>query len=103
MSQRQPSPAIRRSLPRRIIQLASLGLAGLLAGLLTGCTSSTAARLLNPPNDTDWQTSSTYASATSSLPPASVSRAAHARGCYTAPCALRTETNRPHLSHHRSM
>jgi hypothetical protein len=93
----------RRTLPRRLIQLASLGLAGLLAGLLTGCTSSSTARLLNPQVDTDWQTSSTYASATASLPPASVSRSALAHGCYTAPCELRTSSSHTHSSNHHTM
>ena len=31
---------------RRLLKIASLGLAGLLAGLLSGCSSNTAARLL---------------------------------------------------------
>jgi len=103
MSQRQPSPAFRRGLPRRLIQLASLGLAGLLAGLLTGCSSSTARQIFNPPVDSDWQTSSTYASATASLPPASVARTARAHPCYTGPCELRTATNRNPSSRHRTM
>jgi len=74
-----PSPTTRRLLSRRLIQIASLGLAGLLAGLLTGCSSATAARFLQPHPDTNWQTASTYASATASLPPRNAARSAHAR------------------------
>jgi len=51
-------------IPRRLVQIASLAVAGLLAGC-----SGTEARLLAPQNDTGWQTSQTYASATASIPP----------------------------------
>jgi hypothetical protein len=49
---------------RLLIKLGSLGLAGLIAGLLSGCTSATAAIDLSH-NDIGWQTTPTYASATS--------------------------------------
>jgi hypothetical protein len=61
---------------RRLLKIASLGLAGLIAGLLTGCTSSVPSIHISPKNDTDWQTSSTYASATASLPPRNAARTA---------------------------
>ncbi len=57
---------------RLVIKLASLGLAGLLAGLLTGCSSESAPVDLGSRNDTGWQTSQTYASATADLSPAKI-------------------------------
>jgi hypothetical protein len=73
MSLLHPSPTT-----RRLLKIASLGLAGLLAGLLTGCTSSipNIHISVSPKNDTDWQTSSTYASATASFPPRNATRTA---------------------------
>jgi hypothetical protein len=97
MSTARPSRAT-----RRILQLASLGLAGLLAGLLTGCSSNTAAQVLSPRVDTDWQTASTYASATAALPPRSAARSAHVRPCLAAPCEL-TATSSRARSHHHTM
>jgi len=91
-----PSSGTRHLVSRRLIQIASLGLAGLLAG----CSSSTAARVLQPHPDTDWQTASTYASATASLPPRDAARSAHARSCVAAPCNFRPA---PALSHRHGM
>jgi len=88
---------------RRLLKIASLGLAGLLAGLLSGCSSNTAARLLRPYNDTDWQTSSTYASATASLQPRSPDRTAHIRPCAAAPCELHTTSSRTHPTTHHPL
>ena len=84
---------------RRLLKIATLGFAGLLAGLLSGCSSNSAAQLLQPRIDTDWQTTSTYASATAVLPPRSAVRSAHARVCSAAPCEQRVAGNRAH--HHR--
>jgi hypothetical protein len=60
---------------RLFIKLGSLSLAGLLAGLLTGCTSASAPVDLGSHNDTGWQTSQTYASATADMSPARTNRA----------------------------
>jgi hypothetical protein len=87
---------------RRLLKIASFGLAGLLAGLLSGCSSASAGRLLSH-NDTDWQTSSTYASATASLHQSGAARSARSHPCFTAPCALHTPANRTHPTYHRSM
>jgi hypothetical protein len=97
--------SVRRSstAARRILQLASLGLAGLIAGLLTGCTSASASRFLQPHNDTDWQTSSTYASATAALSSREVAHTTHAHACYGASCDVHSAANRTHSSSHRSM
>ena len=84
---------------RRLLKIASFGLAGLLAGLLSGCSGASAGQLLSR-NDTDWQTSSTYASATASPQPGSATRN---RPCFAAPCALHTPVNRTHISYHRNM
>ena len=96
MSLRHPSP-----IARRLLKIASLGLAGLLAGLLTGCNADTAS-LLGTRNDTGWQTSSTYASATASLPPRDVLHSAHAHPCYGAPCESHTASHAP-TPRHRTM
>ena len=73
MSILQHSRKTQRLLPRRLIQLASLGLAGLLAGLLAGCSSGQAGVLLPGHLDTDWETIPTYASATADMAPGSIS------------------------------
>ena len=98
MSLRHPSTAT-----RRLLQLASLGLAGLIAGLLTGCTSSATGQLLQPHNDTDWQTSSTYASATAGLSTRAALHAAQVRPCYGANCEFRPVASHTHPSARRSM
>jgi len=59
----------------RSIRLASLGLAGLLAGLFCGCSATPAPVDFSRHNDTNWQVPQTYASATADLPQA---RMAHA-------------------------
>jgi hypothetical protein len=87
---------------RRLLKIASFGLAGLIAGLLTGCSSATP-QVLQSHNDLDWRTSSTYASATASLPPSSAMRSAHTHPCFSSPCTLHTTANRIHPSYHRSM
>lgn len=71
---------------RRVLQIVSLGLAGLLAGLLSGCSASNP-RIAIAPNDTDWRTPSTYASAITSMPPRSAVRSGHLRLCGGATCA----------------
>jgi hypothetical protein len=96
MSLRHPSP-----ITRRLLKIASFGLAGLLAGLLTGCTSNPAAGLLPLPNDTDWQTSSTYASATAPFTPRGVSHASRTPSCNA--CNLRPAATHSHPSSHRTM
>ncbi len=55
------SPRPSHPFARRIVKVASLGLAGLLAGLLSGC-SSTASTLsfMHHRNDDAWQASLTY-------------------------------------------
>ncbi|MGD0797592.1 MAG: hypothetical protein ABR910_07695 [Acidobacteriaceae bacterium] len=95
MSRLHPSPSTRRVLPRRLLQLTSLCLAGLLAGLLAGCSSDTSAQLLRPHNDTDWQTTSNYASATASLGPNNSVRVPHIRSCEAGPCELRVSSTHP--------
>ena len=97
MSLRHPSPVA-----RRLLKIASLGLAGLLAGLLTGCNSTTAS-LVTAHNDTGWETSSTYASATASLPPRGSMSDTHVRPCYAAPCESRGATNHTPTPRHRTM
>jgi hypothetical protein len=82
---------------RRLLKIASLGLAGLLAGLFSGC-SSTSASLIQPHTDTAWQTSSTYASATASLPPRTTAHSGHTRACFAAPCEPHAAASRTHLS-----
>jgi hypothetical protein len=65
---------------RRLLQLASLGLAGLLAGLFSGCSSASAQVDLGSRNDTSWQTPQTYASATAEQPQARIVHASpHSR------------------------
>ncbi|MDP9039209.1 MAG: hypothetical protein M3O02_08050 [Acidobacteriota bacterium] len=97
MSLRHPS---RTTL--RLLKLASLGLAGLVAGLLTGC-SGASGRLGVSPNDTGWHTSSTYASATSGGSPPSVVRSAHLHLCDGSPCDARLTTERVARTTRRSM
>jgi len=66
---------------RRLIKLASLSLAGLIAGLLSGCTSATAPVEFGRPLDTGWQTAQTYAAATAELPPNRIAHPSpHLRG-----------------------
>ncbi len=101
MSLRYPSATT-----RSLLKIASIGLAGLFAGLLTGCSSTTAAHLLHPRNDTDWQTFSTYASATAGLPPRVAAHATHsaqAHPCLGASCNPRPVASHPHASAHRGM
>jgi hypothetical protein len=100
MSVLQPSRKTQRLLPRRLIQLASLGLAGLLAGLLAGCSSSQTGALLPGHLDTDWDTIPTYASATAEMAPGSVSRTARMRPCYSAPCHSNVAAPHLHPDHH---
>jgi hypothetical protein len=69
---------------RRLIKLASLGLAGLIAGLFTGCTSVN--NKVTSSNDTDWQIPSSYASATATISPRNAERTPHMHMCYGAPC-----------------
>jgi hypothetical protein len=102
MSILHPSAASRRVPSRRLIQIASLGLAGLLAGLFAGCSSSTAS-LITPRNDTDWITSSNYASATASYGLAGSTREPHLRPCAVGPCEIRVSGSSSHASHHPSM
>jgi hypothetical protein len=78
---------------RSFLKIASFGLAGLLAG----CSSKPSTHLLH--NDTDWQTSSTYASATASLPPRNAVRTAHPHPC-AGPCALHAQTAHSHPLRH---
>jgi hypothetical protein len=86
-----------RGLPRRLHQLTSLSLAGLLASLLAGCSSSNGPELTSLRNDTDWQTTSSYASANAALGPTNSIRAPHIGSCVSAPCELRVSANRPSL------
>jgi hypothetical protein len=75
----------------------------LLAGLLTGC-NGLGSRLTVSPNDTDWQTSSTYASATAGMTPHSAVRSARLRLCDGAPCGQpRVTAERTVHSTHRAM
>ncbi len=100
MSLRHPSATA-----RRLLKLVSIGLAGLFTSLLTGCTS-TSTHLLQSRNDTDWQTFSTYASATAGLPPRAAAHATHAaqaRRCYGANCDFHPAPNRSRPSAHRGM
>jgi hypothetical protein len=89
------SSSTRRVLPRRLLQLASLGLAGLLAGLLAGCSSSDGTEFTSLHNDTDWQMTSNYASAAGSLGPSNSIRSPHLSSCVAAPCEVRVSTGRP--------
>jgi hypothetical protein len=86
---------------RRLIKLASFGLAGLLAGLLSGCSSDSHPLLSH--NDTDWQTSSTYASATAALHPGSVARSPRSHPCFAAPCESHATPTHIHISYRRNM
>jgi hypothetical protein len=76
-----------------VLKIASIGLAGLLAG----CNSNTTGL---PHNDTDWQTSSTYASATAALPARNAQRSAHPHPCLSGPCAVHAQTQHSHSLHH---
>lgn len=86
---------------RRLLKIATLGLAGLLAGLLTGCSSKTAARLVEPKVDKDWQTSSTYASAVAAAPARGALRSTRDRPCFAASCQERGVPSRDRFSHRR--
>ena len=97
MSLRNPSRTT-----RRLIKLASLGLAGLIAGILTGCSGATN-RVAIAPNDTDWQTPSTYASATAAMSPRDASRSPHVHLCAGSPCGVRGSMERSAHFSHRSM
>jgi hypothetical protein len=85
---------------RRLLKIASLGLAGLLAGLLAGCSANPVGLVLPGHEDTDWYSIPTYASATAEMPPGSISRTARTRPCYAAPC--RSSAAAQHLppTHH---
>lgn len=87
---------------RLVIRIASFGLAGLLAGLLSGC-SGTETRAALAPNDTGWMTPSTYASAVQSLPPRNAVRSGHLRLCSGAPCPVHAEAERILRGPHRVM
>lgn len=82
---------------RRRLQLTSLSLAGLLAVLLAGCSSGSGTELTSLRNDTDWQTTSSYASANAALGPSNSIRAPRIGSCASAPCELRVSSNRPSL------
>jgi hypothetical protein len=98
MSLRHPSRT-----SRRLLKIASLGLAGLIAGLLTGCNPNEDGPGIFTHVDTDWRTPSTYASATASAPPSSASHNAHTNLCYSASCNSRSATTHTHLSHHHGI
>jgi hypothetical protein len=83
---------------RGLLKIASFGLAGLLAGLLSGCNSG--APRLQSHNDTDWQTSSTYASATAAYPPHNAARSARNRPCFASPCESQPQTSHARPYHH---
>jgi hypothetical protein len=71
-----PSPKPRRTI-RRIVKVASLGFAGLLAGLLSGCTSSSNPFNLLPARvDTGWQSIS-LAESPGVVPPSRFESHAH--------------------------
>jgi len=97
MSPLHLSTSTPRILPRRLVQLTSLSLAALLAGLLAGCSSDSGTELTSLRNDTDWQTTSSYASANAALGPSNSMRAPHIGSCASAPCELRVSANRPSL------
>ncbi len=63
MSSRKPRRTI-----RRIVKVASLGVAGLIAGLLSGCNSADARSLFPARIDTGWQSIS-LAETPSTVPP----------------------------------
>jgi hypothetical protein len=94
MSPLHLSASTPRVLPRRLLKLTSLSLAGLLAGLLAGCSSSNGPELTSLRNDTDWQTTSSYASANAALGPSNSTRAPHIGSCVSAPCELRVSATR---------
>jgi hypothetical protein len=102
MSVLHPSRTTRRRLPRRLIQIASLGLAGLLAGLLVGCSANPTGLILPGHEDTDWYTIPTYASETANIAPGSISRSAHVRPCFAAPCHSAMASVHLHPSHHHN-
>jgi len=95
MSLRHPS-----TVTRRLLKVASLGLAGLVVGLLSGCSATTAAPL-HAHNDTDWQTFSTYASATSASFSATGGSVhiSHAHACVAGPCEVRIASTHPSRHH----
>jgi hypothetical protein len=97
MSLLHPFPSTRSSLPRRLLQLASLGLAGLLVGVLAGCSSSDRTELTSLHNDTDWQMTSDYASATAALGASNSIRSPRVSSCVSAPCEVRVSAS--HISH----
>ena len=97
MSLLHPFPSTRSSLPRRLLQLASLGLAGVLAGVLAGCSSDPGPELTSLHNDTDWQMTSDYASAAGALGPSNSIRSPHLSTCVAAPCEVRVAAGRPTL------
>ena len=57
-----------RRLVSRIVKVASLGVAGLIAGLLSGCNASNPLSLIPPRTDTGWQSIS-LAETPSPVPP----------------------------------
>ncbi len=71
---------------RPLVQRVPLGLALLFAGVLTGC-SGAPSRLSVTHNDTGWQTSSTYASATSEMSPRTAVRSTRVHLCDGAVCS----------------
>jgi hypothetical protein len=90
MSLLHTSPSACRILPRRLLQLASLGLAGVLAG----CSADPGPELTSLHNDTDWQMTSGYASAAGAIGPSSSIRSPHLSACLSAPCAVRVSASR---------
>jgi hypothetical protein len=85
---------------RRLLKIASLGLAGLLAGLLAGCSANPAGLILPGHLDTDWETIPTYASATAEMARGSISRTARVRPCYAATCHSDIAAPHSHPTHH---
>jgi hypothetical protein len=91
MSVPQPSRFTRNAL-----KIASLGLAGLIVGLLSGCSPADSTLSIRPRIDTDWQTSPTYASAVASAP---INRHSPSGRIHEAQSPHATPTISPHRAH----
>jgi hypothetical protein len=96
-----PSSSASRT-TRRVIEIASLALAGLIAGLLAGCSGSSS-HVAVAPNDTGWSTPSTYASAIATMPPRTAIRSARLHLCSGVPCPTPVGAERVLRVPHRVM
>lgn len=76
-----------------------LGLSALFAAAFSGCSAETA-KMAFSANDTGWQTTSTYASATAGMSARDAVRSARVHLCSGSPCASRVAAERPWRTPH---